>query len=239
MSIAESLHQHVRPSPHSLAVLASHLAFAKTIHIAWKSHRVVESLSLALSCLISLHYHLCDENLWCPYGFDVYFWHAMDVWSTFFLICFVFGVMVLDLKKKKHQFILRVAYFIAVTASVAIDRSSMLLFGSLLGSVGLLVVVRLLSECGWFRARSSTKDSPSKSLSDLALGVGAFTVALGCFMVANTPVIGYVRYDRSKPKPMDVPDTSVYWFFHSCWHLISSLSAYLILRFLSQRPQRN
>ena len=226
------LHQEVRPSGHSAVIMASHVGFLLSIGIAFKARRLVEAMSLSLSALISLHYHVCDENLWCPYGLDVTIWHALDVWSTFFLICFIFGVMVLDLPNPKHRFILRTVYFVSVTGSVWYDKGSMMLFGGLLASVALLIVAR------YALAKPSNRQRKKKSLGDLVVGLIVFVIALGCFVLANTPIVGHTRYDPKVDgplKPMDVPDTSVYWVFHSIWHFSSAISSFFVLRFLTER----
>ena len=243
-------HQDARPSGHSYVIMASHVSFIAAIFTAFRYGKLVEGFGLALSCVISLHYHLCDENLHCPYGIGIEGWHALDVWSTFFLVCFIFAVMVLDLKSKKAKFIVRVVYFIAVTGSVMYDKSSMVLFGGLLASVGLLITLKVFKQVYFTSSnnarRATTGSTTTAPVKDLVAGLTIFAISLGCFVLANTPgalgIGGYTRYDpkRDGPlKPMDMPDTSTYWLFHSIWHFASAISALFILRYLVAQSKEN
>ena len=224
--------QHQRPSLHSYVILASHASFIVCIAEALRRRLVVESVSLLLSAFISIFYHLCDENLHCAFGMDIYGWHAADVWSTFFLICFVLGVMILNIRDAFGRNALRMAYLAAVTLFVWIDAGNMLLLGSLLVVVATSVVLRFT----WWPLEDKLSHAKRVERNKfLAVGLGTFALALGCFVVANTPVVGPVTYNASihgPQKPMDVPDTAVYWVFHSVWHFLSAVSGYFIIKYI-------
>jgi hypothetical protein len=227
-----------RPSYHSYVLLLSHVSFLLSIVAAFRRRLVLESFSLVLSGLISVGYHVCDENLYCAFGWSIYQWHAMDVWSTFFLICFVLCVMVLDIRARRTKYIVRAAYFAVVTGAVWYDRSSLMIFSGLLGSVAFLVVFRYGVQRHYavrqsMQQRSGYRGPVGGGVENLVIGLAVFCCSLACFVLANTPIVGRLLHDsRDGPKPMDVPDTTVYWAFHSVWHFSSALSAYLIIRFI-------
>jgi hypothetical protein len=225
-------HQLVRPSGHSLVILASHVSFLLCLATAVRRRQLLEAASLALSATISFCYHLCDENIACPLGWSVFAWHALDVWSTFFLVCFVLGVLVLDFDTRRARVLARAAYFALVSGCVWYDRGSMLLFGGLLASVAAAVLFRY----GVQRHHQQRHQRRARRfhIRKLVTGLAIFGVSLGCFVVANTPVVGPVTYDAARDgavKRMDVPDTAVYWFFHAVWHFASAISAHFILQF--------
>lgn len=221
-----------RPSAHSYIILASHASFIFCIREAIRRRLFVESMSLLLSATISMFYHLCDENFHCAFGIDIYGWHAADVWSTFFLICFVLGVMVLNINNKLWRTILRMAYLTAITVFVWTDPGNMVLLGSLLVVVATTVTLKFSlfpDKCNLSSSRRQERNQ------FLAVGLGTFALALGCFVVANTPIVGPITYSadiHGPRKPMDVPDTAVYWVFHSIWHFLSAVSGYFIIRYL-------
>ena len=216
------LFQLARPSFHSYVVLASHVSYALSFRTALVTGQHLELASLALSLAISIGYHICDENITCGLGLDIQRWHALDVWSTFFLICFVIGVRAMNFTSSTTRTAVRTVYLVLVTAFVIIDRGNLALLGSLLASVAIGLVVR--SVLGGGIGGDTTY---------LAYGLGVFACSLGCFVLANTLIIGPStwRPEAGKLKPMDVPDTAVYWFFHSVWHFASALSAHFLLQF--------
>ena len=225
-------YQLTRPSwPHSHVILASHTAFALCLYTAVVHGHALEAAGLTLSAAISVAYHICDENFACAFGWPIATWHALDVWATFFLVCFVLGVMVLDLPSRKARFAARAAYAALVTSFVWYDRGSMLLFGGLLLSVAVAVFFRYAVQrrhLAWGAAKRRAR------LRYLITGLAIFSLSLGCFVVANTSVIGPVTYDAARDgpvKPMAVPDTAVYYLFHSVWHACSALSAHCIVKF--------
>jgi hypothetical protein len=219
---AQPLFQLSRPSPHSYVVLLSHASYALTLRTAVRHRQYLELCSLALSLAISVGYHICDENVHCGLGLDVVRWHALDVWSTFFLICFVIGVRAMNFATKGARVVVRCVYLFLITLFVFLDRGSAVLFGALLASVAIGLVCRHL-----------IAGAVGGDATYLALGLGVFACSLGCFVIANTPIIGPVTWDGlpGTLKPMDVPDTAVYWAFHSVWHFASALSAHFLLVF--------
>jgi hypothetical protein len=216
------LFQEVRPSWHSAVVMASHVAFLLSLRTALRQRQFPEFAALLLSLAISLGYHLCDENVKCSLEFDIVKWHALDVWSTFFFICFVVGVRALGLSSRAARGALRGVYLLLVTAFVVIDRGSVAMAGGLLALVTMSLVVRYL-------LFPLQRGSPQY----LLMGLGTFSVSLGCFVVANTPMVGPVTWTShaGELKPMHLPDTAVYWAFHSVWHFASAVSAHCLLKF--------
>ena len=226
------LFQLTRPSFHSYVVLASHVSYALSFRTALRTAQYLELASLALSLAISVGYHICDENLACGLGLDIQRWHALDVWSTFFLICFVLGVRAMNFASTAVRTIVRTTYLILVTVFVIIDRGNLALFGALLASVAVGLVLRSVLGGG-------IGGEPKY----LVYGLAVFACSLGCFVLANTPIIGPRTWqpETGKLKPMDVPDTAVYWLFHSVWHFASAISAHFLLQFNTgpkKRPSR-
>lgn len=224
-------HQFVRPSGHSYVILLSHVSFLLCITAAVRKRLLMESVSLLFSGVISICYHVCDENFGCWLNLNIFQWHAADVWSTFFLTCFVLGVIVLDIEDRKMRFVLRFVYFVLVTGFVWYDPGSVLLLGGLLFVTAVLVFFRYAVQRHHKASRKSRKD-----VRRLVIGLAVFAVSLGCFILANTPIVGYQLHDpRAGLKPMDVPDTTVYWFFHSIWHFASAIAAYQMVLFIPRR----
>ena len=288
--------QAVRPSFHSAALFLSHVGFAAAIRIACRRRLWSEALFMTLCVVISLLYHVCDENLndVCVFGWSIVRWHLMDVWATFTLISVVLGVFVLDLSSFTARVALRLAYLLWVTVQVCwIGPASTLGLGSILATVFGSVAFRYLrqrhhllhhdDESQHQRGIAATTAPIRFRVDRLAKGVALFTVALCCFMVANAPLTEAVKtYDReaheaavvsvnsasllalagrkrlsargnsnalqddaadkialnsaraqllsSTIKPMDIPDTAVYWAVHSIWHVASAWSACFVLR---------
>jgi hypothetical protein len=231
--------QYRRPSYHSAAVLASHAVYSVTVWSAWCLRRPLEFVSLVVSATVSLLYHVCDENIGCAFGWDIAVWHALDVWSTYFLICFVLGVTMLRIQDRKRRFAVRALYFILVTCTVAYDRSSMILSGALLLSISAWIVVRnrtlLRSTMPWDGMATTPQRRENFAVDrrrSLILSLVCLTISLGFFVTANTPIVGRRLHDPlAGPKPMHVPDTTLYWFFHALWHVGSGISVLLVLRF--------
>ena len=223
------LFQLSRPSGHSYVLLASHVAYAVGFRTAIRTGQYLELASLLVSLCISVGYHVCDENLYCSLGLDIQKWHALDIWSTFFLICFVIGVRAMDFASATVRAAVRVVYLLLITTFVVIDRGNLALFGLLLASVAVLLVVRHVA---------GYAHSGNRHL--LAMGLGVFAVSLGCFVLANTPVIGPVTWPGGgQLKPMDVPDTAVYWAFHSVWHFASAVAANMLLLYNAPSPSNS
>lgn len=259
----EELLQRSRPTWHSIAILMSHALFALAIRTAWRRRMFFEVAAMSFSVVISLHYHVCDENITCPFSWSIVTWHALDVWSTFFLISAVLAVMILEPSRWEVAAALRMGYTFWVTVAVWYDRSSVIGLGAILFSVfaaigyryfiqkhhheDLLVLVPASSTAtsnprrgggGSIAAHASNVVVVRKKfvLRRLIAGVIIFGVALACFMVANAPIHAAVmtydaaRYPPGTLKPMDVPDTAIYWLVHSVWHVASAFAAFFVLR---------
>ncbi len=247
--------QYVRPTWHSGVIMTSHLLFAVTIATALRRRMLLEALAMLASVVISLQYHICDENIVCPFGWSIVTWHALDVWATFFLISAVLGVLIIDPASRTVRVAMQLGFTLWVSVAVWYDRSSTIALGAILATVFASIGYRYLIQRHHLSfavksdqhagARSASEGSSSSRcrprrkvfvVRRLVIGVVIFCLALACFMVANAPISDAVRtYDPSRfapgaLKPMDVPDTAVYWFVHSIWHVASAISAFFVLR---------
>jgi len=219
----EHLHQHARPSPHSYVVLLSHFWFFLPI---WTCHRkglLLETVGLTTALLVSSLYHACDEGLHCAGSMDLPAWHFVDVWATFLIVCFVLGVYFLQLPPTWAG-ALRVTYFVVITAAVSYDRFSFPLMASLFVTPLLLLLLRYGHSNGRVVFAMHFETKP------FLIGMGAFGCALVVFVAAGEEWLGARRlHDVAKPKPKDVPDTTLYWALHSLWHVLCMVSTHLII----------
>ena len=209
-------HQISRPSAvHSFVILASHVFFLPGVYQAWRLRFPVELVSLCLVTAVSLLYHTCDENLFCAFDMSITQWHATDVWVTFLLICFLLGVMALDLKTWVAA-ALRCVYFVWVSAVVLFDATSLFHRALLILSVTALII--------WRYGMQKHHKHTSLDVASLVQAWVIFGVAQVAFFLAITPIVGRRLHADATPKPIALPDTTVYWLFHSLWHLFAAVS---------------
>eukprot|EP01062_Namystynia_karyoxenos_P063278 TRINITY_DN5608_c0_g1_i1.p1 TRINITY_DN5608_c0_g1~~TRINITY_DN5608_c0_g1_i1.p1 ORF type:complete len:219 (+),score=59.12 TRINITY_DN5608_c0_g1_i1:70-726(+) len=210
------LAQRGRPSWHSGALLASNAAFAAGACAALRSGHVLEGAALAAVAAVSTLYHLCDENVTCVGGLDILGWHAVDVWVTFAVVNAVFAVTLLRVRRRGRRRLLRAAQLALVTAGIGYDRFNPLVSAGLYAAA----VVPVLARAGARRVA-------------LRQGMLLLAAAAGCFISANAaPGPGGERL-RSGPEGVafpHLPETTLYWLWHSLWHLAVVAAALALLR---------
>ena len=217
------LHQQARPSLHSYAMLLSHLSFFIPIVTCYRRSLLLETISLATAFFISTLYHACDEGLHCAGNLNLHAWHFVDVWATFLIVCFVLGVYFLQLPPRWAG-ALRVIYFIVITGAVSYDRFLFPLMASLFVTPLVLLLVRYGHTNGRVAFAMNFEAKP------FAIGITLFGLALVVFVIAGEEVAGARKlHDLSKPKPSDVPDTTLYWAYHSLWHVLCMVSTHFIM----------
>eukprot|EP00759_Apiculatamorpha_spiralis_P006760 PhF_6_TR14002/c0_g1_i1/m.22451 len=216
-------HQLARPSWHSYVMVCSHFSFWVPVRTCYVRGLILEAISLAISFVISILYHACDEGLYCAANLNLETWHFIDVWCTFFLVCFVLGVYFLQLPGKWSS-LLRIVWFVVITLAVSYDRFSLPLMGSLFVTPAILLALRYAHPHG--RKAFVVHFEPFPFL----VGMSVFGVALIVFVSAGEEVAGARKlHDVSKPKPANVPDTTLYWMYHGLWHVLCMISTHFVV----------
>eukprot|EP01062_Namystynia_karyoxenos_P063279 TRINITY_DN5608_c0_g1_i2.p1 TRINITY_DN5608_c0_g1~~TRINITY_DN5608_c0_g1_i2.p1 ORF type:complete len:230 (+),score=42.54 TRINITY_DN5608_c0_g1_i2:70-759(+) len=221
------LAQRGRPSWHSGALLASNAAFAAGACAALRSGHVLRRechrgrsaaacpAPAAVRSAVRVERKYLQLTL-CVGGLDILGWHAVDVWVTFAVVNAVFAVTLLRVRRRGRRRLLRAAQLALVTAGIGYDRFNPLVSAGLYAAA----VVPVLARAGARRVA-------------LRQGMLLLAAAAGCFISANAaPGPGGERL-RSGPEGVafpHLPETTLYWLWHSLWHLAVVAAALALLR---------
>ena len=206
------MEQFTRPSWHSTVLLLSHCVFILPVVVGFLKDRIIEGLSIIIAICVSFSYHLCDENYYCLNG-NIYQWHTGDVWMTFCLVTGVYGVSILRIERPEIRILARIGYFMLSTICVIYDQSST--------QLGLLLYATIIIPIICYR-KQVLRSWYSK------MGLVSFAVAITTFICANNFGQSLRTGKEALTRP-DVPETTLYWFFHSLWHLFIAISATCII----------
>jgi Protein of unknown function (DUF3522) len=236
----DMLRQEARPSLHSAAVLASNAAF---FVLAWRVHRfaqarvaaaaakrgravspgrlpllLFEPVAFATAGLVSVLFHACDENIICSAASSSdarvpETAHFADIAATFY------GVIV-------------ACVWVAGSESPAVRESlrTLLLFLSLpliyfdRFSIGVNIALWVLPPAVCIGVLLWHGRVPRLERRWVLRGILLLVAGVGCFLAANLAGTQAAR-DRARW----IPDTPFYWFFHSCWHILSCEATFSIM----------
>jgi hypothetical protein len=194
--------QSSRPDIHSIPIIVSNLCYLWIARYAWMNRLRHEAVFFGCAWLIASLYHVCDENVYCTFGFLIDDWHFLDIFTTFMGVSYL-SVYVMDIRDSEGgvqlEQSIRTVLTLFTAALVYYDRFSIAVNG-LLWSVPIGVLIVRYQFYPPPLAPSSSSPLPHLR-QRLMKAFGYLGIGLFCFLAAN-----FVS-EHPQPRPHSIPDT--------------------------------